>query len=209
MTSRCFDDGSEPAEPFEDHQSRAVRIALDFKPIRRAWCRPSCTPTRRCLPRARATCRRCADGNTVVGYGGVPAISEYSGDSGGLLFDAHLPYDLIFYRGFRYPWTGRPLTPPALVASLNNTNLETILHMSWNGATGVASWRVLAGSSAASLQPQATIASTGFESQTILPEAFGEVAVQALDAGGHVLATSPTVKVESYAAGLANAGRSG
>ncbi len=204
-----YDDGSDPTEPFEDHHSRAVRIALDLATHKASLVSALVHPNPPLLAASQGNVQTLPDGNTVVGYGGVPEVSEYSGDSGGLLFDAHLPYDLIFYRSFRYPWTGRPLTPPALVASLNNTNLETILHMSWNGATGVASWRVLAGSSAASLQPQTTVASTGFESQTILPEAFGEVAVQALDAGGHVLATSPTVKVESYAAGLANAGRSG
>ena len=89
------------------------------------------------------------DGNVVVGYGGVPQISEYSA-GGSLLFDAHLPYDMAFYRGFRFPWSGRPPSPPAVVADLNNTGEETIVHMSWNGATGVASWRVLAGKRAGS-----------------------------------------------------------
>ena len=49
------------------------------------------------------------------------------------------------YRALRFPWSGRPLTPPAVLANLNNTGEETIVHASWNGATEVASWRVLAG----------------------------------------------------------------
>ena len=85
-----------------------------------------------------------ADGNTLVGYGGVPAISEFAPD-GSLLFDAHQPFDMSFYRAFRFPWSGRPLSPPAVLASLNDTGEETIVHASWNGATDVASWRVLAG----------------------------------------------------------------
>src|SRR5256886_9503881 len=80
-----------------------------------------------------------ASGNTVVGYGTVPAISEYAKD-GSLLFDAHQPFDMLFYRAFRFPWSARPLTPPAVLASLNTTGEETIVHASWNGATGVASW---------------------------------------------------------------------
>ena len=56
-----------------------------------------------------------ADGNTLVGYGGVPAISEYAPD-GSLLFDAHQPFDMSFYRAFRFPWSGRPLSPPAVLA---------------------------------------------------------------------------------------------
>ncbi len=108
------------------------------------------------------------DGNTLVGYGGVPAISEYAGD-GSLLFDAHQPYDMSFYRAFRFPWSALPASPPAVLASLNNTGEETIVHASWNGATGVASWRVLAGEQAGSLSAQATIPATGFESSTTLP----------------------------------------
>jgi hypothetical protein len=91
--------------------------------------------------------------------------------------------------------------------------------MSWNGATGVAAWRVLAGKHPGSLQPQTTFQTTGFESSTILPETFasstgrsktdGYVAVQALDSAGHVLATSRTSPVKSYAASFPTRGRSG
>ncbi len=83
----------------------------------------------------------------MVGYGGVPAISEFAAD-GSLLFDAHLPYDMSFYRAFRFPWSGRRRPRRRSLASLNNTGEETIVHASWNGATGVASWRVLAGEEA-------------------------------------------------------------
>ena len=202
-----FDDGSDPTEPFENHHSRAIRIALDLATHRARLVSALIHPNPPLLAASQGNVQTLADGNTVVGYGGVPEISEYSA-TGGLLFDAHLPYDLIFYRGFRHPWSGRPLTPPTVVANFNNTKLETIVHMSWNGATGVASWRVLAGASAATLRPQTTVASTGFESQTILPETFTDIAVQALDGAGTVLGTSKAVTVESYAASLSNAGRS-
>ena len=144
-----------------------------------------------------------ADGNTVVGYGGVPAISEYAAGDGSLLFDAHLPFDMSFYRAFRFPWSGRPLSPPAVLAALNDTGEETIVHASWNGATEVASWRVLAGKHTGSLTAQATIpAGSGFESSTTLPQKYAYVAVQALDSAGHVLGTSKTVQPISYAASL-------
>jgi hypothetical protein len=141
------------------------------------------------------------DGNTVVGYGGVPAISEY-GSSGALVFDAHLPYDMIFYRAYRRPWSATPAAPPSVVASLNNTSEETIVHASWNGATGVASWRVLAGKKGGTLAPQATFGADGFESSITLPKRFAAVQVQALDGAGHVLGSSAPASVESYAAAL-------
>jgi hypothetical protein len=143
-----------------------------------------------------------ADGNTVVGYGGVPAISEYNA-AGSLLFDAHQPFDMSFYRAFRFPWNAQPATPPAVLASLNDTGEETIVHASWNGATGVASWRILAGEHPGSLTTQATIPATGFESSATLPQQHTYVAVQALDSAGHLLGVSPAVREISYAASLA------
>jgi hypothetical protein len=134
------------------------------------------------------------DGNTLVGYGGVPAISEYA-KNGSRLLDAHQPFDLIFYRAFRFPWSGRPLSPPGVLARLNDTGEQTIVYASWNGATEVASWRVLAGKQPGSLAAQSTIPESGFESSLILPQAYKYVAVQALDAAGRLLGTSHTVRV--------------
>ena len=145
------------------------------------------------------------NGNTLVGFGGVPEITEYA-PNGDVLFDAHLPYEMIFYRSFRFPWSGRPLSPPAVLANLNNTGEATIVHMSWNGATEVSAWRVLAGKQAGSLSPQATAPAGEFESAAILPKKYGYAAVQALGASGQVLATSHAVAVRSYDDAL-NAGR--
>jgi hypothetical protein len=76
------------------------------------------------------------------------------------------------------------------------------VHASWNGATEVSSWRVLAGKHSGSLATQTTIPASGFESSTTLPKEYARVAVQALDSAGHVLGTSRTVQVISYAASL-------
>ncbi len=200
-----FDDGSNP--PIH-RQSRAVRITLDFK-TREAHLASAYThPDPPLLAASQGNMQTLADGNTVVGYGGVPEISEYATD-GSLLFDAHQPFDMSFYRAFRFPWRGRPLSPPAVLASLNDTGEETIVHASWNGASEVASWRVLAGKHTGSLAVQTTIPASGFESSTTLPEKYARVAVQALDSAGHMLGTSRTVKVISYAASLPSPGRSG
>jgi hypothetical protein len=207
-----FDDGSDPTiEP----QSRAVRIALNLETHQARLVSVYTHPDPPLLAASQGNVQTLADGDTVVGYGGVPEISEYAKD-GSLLFDAHMPYDMLFYRAYRLPWSGRPLSPPAVLASLNNTALETIVRMSWNGATDVASWRVLAGKHPQALQPQTTVRALGFESSTILPTQFGiapkplgYVAVQALDSAGQVLATSHTVAVKSYLASFPTGGRPG
>jgi Arylsulfotransferase (ASST) len=193
-----FDDGSNP--PIHS-QSRAVRIALDFKTHQARLVSSYTHRDPPLLAASQGNAQTLPDGNTVVGYGGVPAISEYSG-GGSLLLDAHLPFDMSFYRAFRFPWTGRPLSSPAILASLNDTSEATIVHASWNGATEVVSWRVLAGKRHGSLTAQATIPASGFESSTTLPEKYAYLAVQALDSAGHVLGTSQTVQAISYVASL-------
>ncbi|MGH2887720.1 MAG: arylsulfotransferase family protein, partial [Solirubrobacteraceae bacterium] len=70
----------------------------------------------------------------------------------------------------------------------------TNVYVSWNGATQVASWRVLAGASSSSLQAVVSSTRQGFESQIAIA-AQPYVAVQALDAAGHTLATSSVVHV--------------
>jgi hypothetical protein len=200
-----FDDGSNP--PIH-RESRAVRIKLDFK-ARKA--RLAAVYTHRdppLLAASQGNMQTLADGNTLVGYGGVPAISEFD-RSGSLLFDAHQPFDMSFYRAFRFPWSGRPLSPPAVLASLNDTGEETIVHASWNGASEVSSWRVLAGQSPAALAVQSTIPAVDFESSVTLPSKHAYVAAQALDSSGRPLGTSRTVRAISFAASLPRPGKSG
>jgi hypothetical protein len=195
-----FDDGSNP--PIHS-QSRGVRIALDFKTLQARLVSSYTHPNPPLLAPSQGNMQTLSDQNALVGYGGVPAISEYAARGGSLLFDAHLPFDMSFYRAYRFPWSGRPLSPPTIIAALNNTGEETILHASWNGATEVASWRVLAGKHTGSLTARATIpAGNDFESSTTLPEKYAYLAVQALDAAGHVLGASKTVQPISYAASL-------
>jgi hypothetical protein len=198
-----FDDGSNP--PIH-HQSRAVRIALDFATHEARLASSYTHSNPPLLAASQGNMQTLAGGSgTVVGYGGVPAISEYAPD-GSLLFDAHLPYEMAFYRAFRFPWSGRPASPPTVLASLNDTGEETIVHASWNGATEVAAWRVLASKHTGPLAARATIPADGFESSTTLPVKYAHVAVQALDAAGRVLGTSRTVAVVSYAAALSGSG---
>jgi Arylsulfotransferase (ASST) len=200
-----FDDGSNP--PIHS-QSRALRIRLDLRTheARLASVYTHADPP--LLAASQGNMQTLPDQNTVVGYGGVPAISEYS-RGGSLLFDAQQPLDMSFYRAFRFPWSGHPLSPPAVLASADDTDEETIVHASWNGATGVSSWRVLAGKHRGSLTVQSTIGATGFESSTTLSRRYDYVAVQALDASGRVLGLSRTTGVIAYAASLPKPGSGG
>jgi hypothetical protein len=190
-----FDDGSTPPR---HSQSRAITVALDFKTHEARLVSAYVHSSPPLLVASQGNMQTLPDANTLVAFGAEPVISEYA-KNGSLLFDAHLPYEMIFYRAYRFPWSGRPLTPPAVAASKNNVG-ETIVHMSWNGATGVAAWRVLAGKNAGPLTAQTTVQLDGFETSTILPKQYGYVAAEALDSAGHVLGTSHSVAVKSYSA---------
>jgi Arylsulfotransferase (ASST) len=200
-----FDDGSNP--PIH-RQSRGLRIKLDLgaHEARLASVYTHTDPP--LLAASQGNMQTLPNGNALVGYGAVPAISEFS-RGGSLLFDAHQPLDMSFYRAFRFPWSARPLSPPAILASLNDTGEETIVHASWNGATAVAQWRILAGESAGSLKAQATIGAADFESSTTLPHKYAYAAAQALDSAGHLLGASQTARVIGYAASLPSSGPSG
>lgn len=193
-----FDDGANP--PIHK-QSRGLRIALDLKKKEARLIASYTHADPPLLAASQGNMQDLPGGNFLIGYGGLPAISEYAPD-GTLLFDAHEPYDMTFYRAFRHPWSAVPASPPMVFASQNNTGEETIVHASWNGATGVASWRVLAGDGPGALSVQTTIPDSGFESSTTLPKSFAYVAVQALDADRRVLGSSKPVKTIGFYASL-------
>ncbi len=205
-TLTFFDDGSNP--PIHK-QSRGLKIAIDLRTktarLVKAWVHPD-PPM---LAASQGNMQTLPDGSVLIGYGGVPQISQFAAD-GSLLFDAHQPYDMSFYRAFRFPWSARPAAPPAILASANDTGEETIVNASWNGATGVASWRVLAGSSPQSLSPAATMPSAAFESSVTLPHKYKYAAVEALDGAGRTLGRSaPSRVIGFYAALIAAGGKPG
>lgn len=130
------------------------------------------------------------NGDALVSWGNLPQITEFSAANAGN-FDMSLSG--ATYRTFRAPWTGIPYYPPAIASSKGTGNAVTV-DASWNGDTQVASWQVLAGSSAASLSPVGQPEpKTTFQTQLTVNTAAPLVAAEALDASGHVLATSPAV----------------
>jgi hypothetical protein len=138
------------------------------------------------------------DGDSWLGWGDTGEISEVS-PSGKVLYVAHSPDDTQIYRALRFPWFGQPLTPPALTLGASAAG-PLALYASWNGATDLASWRVLAGASASTLAPISTARSSGFETLLRAPRAAAFVAVEALSASGAVLSTSAPVATQPTAA---------
>jgi hypothetical protein len=135
-----------------------------------------------------------ANGDWFVGWGQIPDFSEFSA-AGELLFDAHFPPGDQSYRSFLFAWTGVPAHLPAFAFSRDAAGGGTV-YASWNGATLVADWRVLAGATATSMVPVAQLPRGGFETAISLPAATTGpyFTVQALDADGAVLGTASRLR---------------
>jgi EmrB/QacA subfamily drug resistance transporter len=127
-------------------------------------------------------------GNVFVGWGSEPYFSEYS-RSGRLLLEAQLPGPNLSYRATLEQWVGLPLSAPAGAA--RRTGGRTMVYASWNGATQVVSWRVLAEPRSGRLRVLASGVKAGFETALAVPPSYTSFKVQALDAGGRVIGTSP------------------
>jgi hypothetical protein len=138
----------------------------------------------------------------MVGWGQADYLSEIN-SAGQVLFNAHLPPEWESYRTYVLPWSGQPADPPAVAAVASpGAHGGATVYASWNGATEVTAWRVLAGSSPTTLTPVvSSAAKTGFETAIPLPAgaAGSYVAVQALDGSSALIGVSPTLKLSGSA----------
>jgi hypothetical protein len=125
-----------------------------------------------------------SNGNALVGWGSEPYFSEYSA-AGRQLLDVRWPGPDHSYRALLTDtWVGSPYYPPAGAAH------GRTVFASWNGATQVAAWQVLAGSDAGNLKLVATRARTGFETRIELGRDYARYQLRALGARGRILRAS-------------------
>ena len=129
------------------------------------------------------------DGHIVVGWGSNPVVTEHDAD-GDVVLDVRFGGEgADSYRAFRAEWTGRPTDPPDLALA------DGVAYMSWNGATDVARWQLLAGPDPNELHPQTSRARAGFETAIPIRTAQPWVRVRALNERGRVLGTSRALEV--------------
>lgn len=135
-----------------------------------------------------------AVGNTFVNFGSAGSYQEYAADGTLVHGVSYAQRGVQTYRAYKSGWTATPTTLPAAAAAKDANG--TAVFASWNGATEVASWRVLGATSAGG--PLVTVGSgarTNFETTLRAPAGLAAAAVQALGSSGAVLGTSPTVPV--------------
>jgi hypothetical protein len=132
--------------------------------------------------------QRLPNGNVFVGWGRGLAVSEFDED-GKVLFDFKVSSEHKSYRAFRFPWSGQPFRPPIAVAERTSAN-ELVVYASWNGATEVALWEVLAGPDPAQLESLGSILRDGFETVMLVQTSEPFIAVQARHRSGRILGAS-------------------
>jgi Arylsulfotransferase (ASST) len=128
-------------------------------------------------------------GGWLVGWGGLPNFTEFN-SRGEIVYDAQLPRGENSYRVYREVWSGQPSEPPTVAA--HRSGAASAVYASWNGATNVASWQLLTGSSPAHMTAVSLTPRSGFETTIPAPPA-PLYQVRALNASGTVLGTSATV----------------
>jgi hypothetical protein len=183
-----FDNGSTPPK---EKQSRGLLLKPDPAGHSVSLVRAFTNPSRTLLAASQGNTLSLPGGNWLMGYGGLPNFTEYD-SSRHVLLDGTLGKNVQDFRTYLAPWSATAPGRPSLSAKASGG--AATVAASWNGATSIASWRVLAGASAGSLAPVATAAKAGFETTLKASAAGPYFAVQALDGSGNVLGTSATVK---------------
>jgi len=182
-----FDD---EAAPPVGKQSRGLLLKLDNRrhtaTVVHQYIRPGHT-----LAGSQGNAQALPNGDVFVGFGAQPFFSEFNA-AGRLLFDGSLPRGDDSYRAYRAGWTGTPSAPPDIAAARTPAGIN--VYASWNGATAVATWQVIAGSNPGALGQVAVVPRSGFETPIAVRTGAPYVAVRALSGSGQVLGTSAVAK---------------
>jgi hypothetical protein len=167
------------AVPGAQTLSRGLRIKLDMKMRRASLVVEYPAPTPR-TGWAMGNVQQLEDGGVFIGWGTDGSFTEL-GPDGSVRLDARFAEGSVSYRAYRFELDARPKGRPATWVVQNGDGTMTV-YVSWNGATDVATWQVVAGPDRGSMKPVTTARRTGFETAITVPTMNGYVSVIALDA---------------------------
>jgi Arylsulfotransferase (ASST) len=200
-TVTIFDDGAGP--PTLQPYSHGIRVAVNASRHTASLVR-SYDHSPRISANFEGSVQDLPDGSVFLGWGQQPYFSEDNA-AGQQIFDGHFYEPTSSYRAYRFVWNGQPLDAPALSVGTAWRGIP-YLWASWNGATDVARWQVLAGTSSGWLAPIGSVARDGFETAFSANTEAPYFAVQALGGSGQVLAQSAVASVprhvEAYGASV-------
>jgi len=186
------------ATPPQADQSRGLVLRLDMR-ARTARVVRQYTHPDKLLSIAEGNLQTLPNGRVFVSWGPEQHISELARD-GRLLFDLVVPPGADSYQAFRFRWHGEPLDRPALAArrAAGGRGGRLTAWASWNGATELRSWQLLAGDDPDALVPLGDPVPRGdFETTLHARTDARYVAVAALDARGRQIGASWAVEPQT------------
>ena len=186
-TLSVFDNGSSSIASARSF-SRGLVMSLDMTHMTATITHEYIGPN---MPKAtsQGAFRELPGGHAMLGWGSVGQMTEYDAASKPIL-DLQFPAGVQSYRAVRVAWHGYPTVAPHTV--FDHPGPGTVrATVSWNGATEVAKWVVLAGPDGAHLKPIASSPRTGFETTITAQTNEPVVNVRALDKNGKVLWSPP------------------
>lgn len=172
-----------------DYQSKGMIIDIDVQAMT-AKVRQEYLSPHKIGSKSRGSMEVLDNSHVLLGYGVNAGWSEFSME-GDLLCDAHFgpesgfgTEEILSYRVLKRNWTGRPKTSPMIVPKGRD------IYVSWNGATEVATWALLAADADISNSiPLASVSKEGFETRIPVPTNLTTFSLRAvgLDSHGNVL----------------------
>ena len=135
-----FDNGSDPPK---EKQSRGLLLDPNTSNRTVTLVKQFTNPSKTLLAESQGNLLNLSSGentagNWLMGYGGLPNFTEYD-PAGHVLLDGTLGKNVQSFRTYLQPWSAQAPGVPAVAVSGYS------VAVSWNGATNVASWRVLGG----------------------------------------------------------------
>jgi hypothetical protein len=182
------------ATPPTAEESRGLVLRLDMR-ARTARVVRTYTHPDKLLSIAEGNLQPLPDGHVLIGWGPERHVSELTRD-GRLLFDLVVPPRADSYQAYRYRWRGEPLDRPALAARRRTGgHARVTAWASWNGATELRGWQLLAGDDPDALMPLGDpVPRRDFETTLRARTDAKYVAVSALDAHGRQIGASRAVE---------------
>jgi len=176
------------SDPPKERESSGLLLRPNFSSHTVTLVKRITNPSKTLLASSQGDTLSLPGGDWLLGYGGLPNFTEF-GSSGHVLLDGTLGKNVQDFRTYLFPWSGQPTTAPAIAVQAAGAGAS--VYASWNGATDVASWQVLAGSSPEALTPLTTVPRDGFQTTIPVSALAGTyVAARALGTSGQVLGTS-------------------
>ena len=144
--------------------SRAIEYAIDevAKTATRVWMFPDDAST---FSSAMGNIQRLSNGNSMIGWGSQPWLTEVQSDG---TIALEMALSALSYRAFRFPWNGTPTALPRAVARYDGDPTAVTIYTSWNGATDINSYDVYAGPTTTTLTMVENAPRSGFETEILL-----------------------------------------